>query len=153
MGKANFTEWMWLKQRTYIKNDDFEFQPIRAQHWTRNFMTSTFWFGFHIGAGGPSYLLGSFIPHFLFFIVTVWSEKMFLAVSRDSSTDKHNKRCERLNHSKLSDKRRKRRNFNHKPWNGPLRKILTFCQFPDLPIEFCDIECSEHLYFGMETPN
>ena len=33
------------------------------------------------------------------------------------------------------------------------QNFWSFCQYPDLPIEFCDIYCSGHLYFGMWTPN
>ena len=47
--------------------------------------------------------------------MTVQGQKMFLAVSRDSSTDKHKKRCEHLSHFTMSDKRQKTKNFNDEP--------------------------------------
>ena len=80
-------------------------------------------------------------PIFLFCIMTVRDWKMFLVVSRDSSTDKHQKGIEPLHNSTLSDKSGKTKNFNHYYPNGALRKILTLCQFPDLPIDFCEYGC------------
>ena len=70
---------------------------------------------------------------------------MFLTVSRDLSTDKQFKGIERLSNFTLSDKSAKRKNSNHNFPNYGLRKNLTFCQFPDLPIDFCKNECIEHL--------
>ena len=59
-----------------------------------------------------------------------------MALSRDSSTDKEQNSKRRLNNSILSDKSQKMIVFNSISSNGPPRKILTFCKFPDLLIEF-----------------
>ena len=84
--------------------------------------------------------------------MTVRDEKMFLTVSRDLSTDQHQKGIERLPDSTLSDKSPKMNSFNQNSRSGPPRKILTLCQFPDLPIEFCENRCIERLYFDLEKP-
>ena len=51
---------------------------------------------------------------FLFYYRTVWSEKMFLTVSRDSSTDKQQRLMWSLSDSTVSDKRVQNQNSNHK---------------------------------------
>ena len=71
---------------------------------------------------------------------------MFLTGPRDLSTDKHQKGIEPLRHSTLSDKSEKRKISNHIFTNDALRKILTLCQFPDPPIDFCEYRCIEALY-------
>ena len=73
--------------------------------------------------------------------MTVRDEKMFLTVSRDLSTDRHQKDPKPLSHSTLSDKSLITNKFNQNSSNGPMRTFLTFCQFPDLPIEFCEKKC------------
>ena len=73
--------------------------------------------------------------------MTIRDVKMFLAISRDLSTDSEFKRIERLNNSTMSDKSAKWKNFDYYFSNYALRKNLTFCQFPDLPIEFCESGC------------
>ena len=75
---------------------------------------------------------------------------MFLPISRELSTDKHQKVIERLIDSMKSDKIPKMKNFNQNSTNGPPRKILTLCQFPDLQIEFSGNTCIERLYFSLE---
>ena len=65
------------------------------------------------------YHLVLLFPIFLFRIMTVRDWKMFLVVSRDSSTDKQNKRFRGLNISTLSDKSQKTKNFDHYCGNGP----------------------------------
>ena len=78
--------------------------------------------------------------------------KMFLTVSRDSSTDRQQKANSVLINSTLSDKSEKRRNSNHTSRNDALRKILTLCQFPDPPIDFCEYRCIETLYIDAKKP-
>ena len=84
--------------------------------------------------------------------MTVRDEKMFLTVSRDLSTDQHQKGIERHPDSTVSDKSPKMKISNKNSPNGPPRKILTLCQFPDLPIEFCENRCIERLHFKVEKP-
>ena len=87
------------------------------------------------------YHLVRLLPIFLFRIMTVRDWKMFLPISRELSTDKHQQVIERLLDSMKSDKSPKIKNFNQNSPNGPPRKNLTLCQFPDLLIESCEIEC------------
>ena len=68
---------------------------------------------------------------------------MVLTISRDILTDKQNKVHLSLNQSTWSDFSDKKMNFNHNRRNGPKFSFLTVCQFPDLPIVFC--ECRSHL--------
>jgi len=49
---------------------------------------------------------------------------MFLVVSRDSSTDRHQKGKRRLSTFTLSDKSKRKNKFNQKSQNGPLRKKI-----------------------------
>ena len=77
---------------------------------------------------------------------------MFLPISRDLSTDKHQKVIERLSDSMVSDKNPKMKNSNQNSPNGPSRKKLTLCQFPNLPIEFSENRRIERLYFDLEKP-
>ena len=84
--------------------------------------------------------------------MAVRDEKKFWTVSRDLSTDIHQKDPKPLSHSKLSDKSEKRKNSNHISTNDALRKILTLCQFPDSPIEFCESRCIEALYIDAKKP-
>ena len=77
--------------------------------------------------------------------MTVRDEKMFLTVSRDLSTDIHQKDPKPLSHSTLSDKSPITNKLNQNSSNGPMRTFLTFCQFPDLPIEFCENGCPKPL--------
>ena len=77
---------------------------------------------------------------------------MFLPISRDSSSDKHQKMIERLSDSMKSDKNPKMKNSNQNSPNGPPRKILTLCQFPDLLIVFSENRRIERLYFDLEKP-
>ena len=70
--------------------------------------------------------------------MTVRDVKMFLTVSRDSSTDKQQKANSVLINSTLSDKKVKSKNSNYYLPSETRTKFLTFCQFPDLPIEFCE---------------
>ena len=104
-----------------------------------------------VPAGLLSFLVRLF-PIFLFHIMTVRDEKMFLTVSHDLSTDQHKKGIERLSDSTLSDKSPKMKNSNKNSPNGPPRKFLTLCQFPDLPIDFCENWCIERLPFDLEMP-
>ena len=75
-----------------------------------------------------------------------------MTVSRDQSFDKYQNGIEPFRNSKLSDKSEKRNNSNHISTNGGLRKILNLCQFPDLPIDFCEYECIEALNFDPKKP-
>ena len=68
---------------------------------------------------------------------------MFLTMSRDLSTDKRNGVYLCVNQSMWNDFSDKKKNFNHNRRNGPKFLFLTVCQFPDLPIVFCD--CWSHL--------
>ena len=77
---------------------------------------------------------------------------MFMALSRDSSTDKEQNSKRRLNNSTLSDKSQKMIVFNQIASNGPQRKILTFCQFPDLLIEFSENRYVVRLHHTVKTP-
>ena len=77
---------------------------------------------------------------------------MFLPISRELSTDKHQQVIERLLDSMKSDKSPKIKNFNQNSPNGPPRKNLTLCQFPDLLIEFYGNRWIERLYFDLEKP-
>ena len=77
---------------------------------------------------------------------------MFLPISRDLSTDKHQKVIERLPDSIERDKSPKMKNSNQNSPNGPSRKILTLCQFPDSPIDFCESRCIEALYIDAKKP-
>ena len=61
-----------------------------------------------------------------------------LAQSRDLSKDKQNKGFISLSKITLSDISAKKKNSDQNSRNGGRRKILTFCQFPDLPISFCE---------------
>ena len=88
-------------------------------------------------------------PIFLFHNMTVRDEKMFLTVSRDLSTDRHQKDPKPLSHSTLGDKSLITNKFNQNSSNGPMRTFLTFCQFPDLRIEFCENECPKPLWFDI----
>ena len=63
---------------------------------------------------------------------------MFIVLSRDSSTNKEQNSQERLYSSTLTDKSPKMISFDQNSFNGSMRKILTFSQFPDLLIEFCE---------------
>ena len=65
------------------------------------------------------------------------------AQSRDLSTDKQNRVYLCVNQCTWSDFSDKKKNFNHDLRNGPKFSFLTVCQFPDLPIDFC--ECRSHL--------
>ena len=87
------------------------------------------------------YNLNNLSQIFLFHIMTVRDVKMFLTVSRDSSTDKQQKANSVLINSTLSDKKVKSKNSNHYLPSETRTKFLTFCQFPDLPIEFCEKKC------------
>ena len=98
------------------------------------------------------YRLVRLFPILLLHIMTVRDWKMFLPISRDLSTDKHQKVIERLPDSIERDKSPKMKNSNQNSPNGPSRKILTLCQFPDLLIEFSGNRCIEHLYFDLEKP-
>ena len=75
-----------------------------------------------------------------------------MTVSRDQSFDKHQNGIEPLRNSKLSDKSEKRKISNHISTNGGLRKIMTLCRFPDLPIDFCEYGCIEALNFDPKEP-
>ena len=68
------------------------------------------------------YHLVRLFPIFLFRITTVRDWKMFLPISRDLSTDKHQKVIERLSDCMLSDKSPKMKNSNQNSPNGPPRK-------------------------------
>ena len=72
---------------------------------------------------------------------------MFLTVSRDLSTDKQQRGIEPLNNSTLSDKRAKMKNSYYNLSTDGWRKKMTLCQFPDLPIEFCENQCISPLRF------
>ena len=98
------------------------------------------------------YHLVHLLPIYLFRIMTVRDEKMFLTVSRDLSTDRHQKDPKPLSHSTLSDKSPITNKFNQNSSNGPMRTFLTFCQFPDLPIEFCENGCPKPLWFHIKNP-
>ena len=79
-----------------------------------------------------SYIYGkNLIFDFSFRFLNLW-----LSLSRDLSTDKQNKSFRGLNNFTLRDKSQKTKIFNHNCENGPQFKILTFRQFPDLPISF-----------------
>ena len=65
-------------------------------------------------------------------------KKMFLTVSRDLSTDKQNRVHLSLSQSTCSEFSDKKKNFNHIRGNGREFSFLTSCQFPDLPIVFCE---------------
>ena len=95
------------------------------------------------------YHLVHLLPIYLFRIMTVRDEKMFLTVSRGLSTDRHQKDPKPLSHSTLSDKSPITNKFNQNSSNGPMRTFLTFCQFPDLPIEFCEKGCPKPLWFDI----
>ena len=60
------------------------------------------------------------------------------AQSRDLSTDKQNRVHLTLSKSKWSHFSDKKKNFNHNHGNGNEFSFLTSCQFPDLPIVFCE---------------
>ena len=77
---------------------------------------------------------------------------MFLTVSRDLSTDKQTRRIEPLSNSTWSDKKEKLKNSDHNLSNDGWRKKMTLCQFPDLPIDFCEYECIEALNFDPKKP-
>ena len=77
---------------------------------------------------------------------------MFMALSRDSSTDKERNSKRRLNNFTLSDKSQRKIVFNQISSNGSPRKILTFCQFPDLLIEFCENGYIVRLYLTVKNP-
>ena len=64
--------------------------------------------------------------------------KYVLAVSRDSSTDKQQRVKQHLSNSTWSDKSPKKECLSSNCRNGPRREFLIHCQFPDLPIEFCE---------------
>ena len=68
---------------------------------------------------------------------------MVLTVSRDLSADRQNRVHLCVSQSTWSHFSHKRKNFNHNRGNGNEFSFLTFCQFPDLPIDFC--ECRSHL--------
>ena len=60
------------------------------------------------------------------------------AQSRDLSTDKQNRVYLCVNQSTWSDFSDKKKNFNNTHGNGNEFSFLTSCQFPDLPIDFCE---------------
>ena len=79
-------------------------------------------------------------PIFLFYKYESMIGKKVRAPSRALSTDKQNKSHSRLRYFRLSDMSFQTENFDQNCRSGPPRKILTFCQFPDLPIDFCRIQ-------------
>ena len=68
---------------------------------------------------------------------------MALTISRDLSTDKQNRVHLCVSQSTWSHFNDKKKNFNHTRGNGNEFSFLTSCQFPDLPIVFC--ECRTYL--------
>ena len=68
---------------------------------------------------------------------------MRLTLSHELSTDKQQRAIETLNNSTLSDKSQKRKDFHYRYRNGPSRKFLIHCQFPDLLIDSCEKEWIE----------
>jgi len=68
------------------------------------------------------YRLVRLFPILLLHIMTVRDWKMFLPISRDLSTDKHQKVIERLSDSMMSNKSPKMKTSNQNSPNGPPRK-------------------------------
>ena len=124
--------------------EKFEFSANQSSVFNfRISMTSTFWFGLRTCSQVFFILFILFTPHFLVFIYESMRITDSWAQSRDLSTDKQNRVYLCVNQSTSSDFSDKKKNFNHDLRNGPKFSFLTVCQFPDLPIDFC--ECRSHL--------
>ena len=82
---------------------------------------------------------------YLIHIMTVRDEKMFLAESRDLSTDNRKSGIERLINFTVSDKRPKNMKSTHKLSYQTVRKIFDLMEISWLLIEFCGNEWIERL--------
>ena len=70
--------------------------------------------------------------------IAVWYQKILLIVSRDWLTDKQKRVHLALSKSTWSHFSDEKKNFNHTHRNGSKFSFLTSCQFPDLPMVFCE---------------
>ena len=76
---------------------------------------------------------------YLLHIMTVRKVKIFLTVSRDSSTDRQQKANSVLINSTLSDERVKSKNSNHYLSSETRTKFLTFWEFCEKKMHWCTV--------------
>ena len=86
-----------------------------------------------------SYNLDQLSLIFLLHIMTVRKVKIFLTVSRDSSTDRQQKANSVLINSTLSDERVKSKNSNHYLSSETRTKFLTFWEFCEKKMHWCTV--------------